>query len=52
MKNTGHALINPLKQYGFLKILFEIVNTHIQWLIDSNLLNAQFERGFAFVRLS
>lgn len=26
MKNTGHALISPLKQYGFLKILFEIVN--------------------------
>ena len=26
MKNTGHALINPLKQYDFLKLLFEIVH--------------------------
>lgn len=26
MKNTGHALINPLKQYNFLKILFGIIN--------------------------
>ena len=28
MKNTGHALINPLKQYEFIKLLFGIINEH------------------------
>jgi len=28
MKNAGHALINPLKQYEFIKILFGIINKY------------------------
>ncbi|HWQ79714.1 MAG TPA: alpha/beta hydrolase [Anaerovoracaceae bacterium] len=29
MKNMGHALINPIKQYEFVRILFEIIGSPI-----------------------